>query len=447
MNTNKIDNYKLFLFFLIVISYFVGFIFRENSAGGAEQDFLNFTWPAIQGFKKDFFYAIKNYGQYGEGSWPMFHVVNSLLNPFTNSKIGFQFSITILSLLNVFIFKKIIDKKFNLKQIDSLLISSTLLLLPIFRSSAFWGLTENFGWLFLLLSIYFFLNLKDKNLSVKIKKDDLINIFLICFFSSVALYTRPYLIFFPIYYLSYLLIIKKNNQLIFYSILFYVLMSVPGLALIDIWGGLYDVKNRSDSLLLKYLNPENSFRNLPVIASLIAFYYAPFLFIEIIGNFRNVIKKYYMSFIFFATLLIILTLFGILNPLKNILIGGGVVLKMDYIFFGKNLIFFSIISALGFSILFKTLIDDFKNNAILIFPFLIIYSLPYIILQEYFEPLILFLFFLLISFKAINLSKKNTNTYIAVFSTFFITYLAGSVFFKHFAFRDIDQWRFFLNSL
>ena len=143
-------------------------------------------------------------------------------------------------------------------------------------------------------------------------------------------------------------------------------MSVPGLALIDIWGGLYDVKNRSDSLLLKYLNPENSFRNLPVIASLIAFYYAPFLFIEIIGNFRNVIKKYYMSFIFFATLLIILTLFGILNPLKNILIGGGVVLKMDYIFFGKNLIFFSIISALGFSILFKTLIDDFKNNAIFI---------------------------------------------------------------------------------
>ena len=66
--------------------------------------------------------------------------------------------ITILSLLNVFIFKKIIDKKFNLKQIDSLLISSTLLLLPIFRSSAFWGLTENFGWLFLLLSISFFLN-------------------------------------------------------------------------------------------------------------------------------------------------------------------------------------------------------------------------------------------------------------------------------------------------
>ena len=113
----------------------------------------------------------------------------------------------------------------------------------------------------------------------------------------------------------------------------------------------------------------------------------------IISNFRNVIKKYYISFIFFASLLIILTLFGILNPLKNILIGGGVVLKMDYIFFGKNLIFFSIISALGFSILFKVLIDDFKKNAILIFPFLIIYSLPYIILQEYFEPLILFLFF------------------------------------------------------
>ena len=30
--------------------------FRENIAGGAEQDFLKFTWPLIISFKENFLY-------------------------------------------------------------------------------------------------------------------------------------------------------------------------------------------------------------------------------------------------------------------------------------------------------------------------------------------------------------------------------------------------------
>ena len=89
----KIDLFKILLLFLIILSYFVGFFLRENSAGGAESDFIYHTWPAIQGLKEDFFLSIKNFGKFGEGSWPMFHILNAFINPFTETQFSFQFSI------------------------------------------------------------------------------------------------------------------------------------------------------------------------------------------------------------------------------------------------------------------------------------------------------------------------------------------------------------------
>ena len=51
----KVTLFKLFLLFFIIFTYVVGFLFRENLAGGAERDFLAFTWPAILSFKKKLF--------------------------------------------------------------------------------------------------------------------------------------------------------------------------------------------------------------------------------------------------------------------------------------------------------------------------------------------------------------------------------------------------------
>ena len=98
MKFKTIDILKIFFLILIISSYFFGFTLRENLAGGAETDFVSHTWPIIQSFKNDFFYTIKNYGIFGEGSWPMFHIINAFLNPFSNSQINFQFSITIISI-------------------------------------------------------------------------------------------------------------------------------------------------------------------------------------------------------------------------------------------------------------------------------------------------------------------------------------------------------------
>ena len=46
MNRKYISLENFFLLFFST-SYVFGFLLRENIAGGAEDDFLNFTWPVI----------------------------------------------------------------------------------------------------------------------------------------------------------------------------------------------------------------------------------------------------------------------------------------------------------------------------------------------------------------------------------------------------------------
>ena len=144
---------KYFVVSLFCASYVLGFFLRENIAGGAEKDFENFTWPLIIAFKYNFYNTLLNYGTFGEGSLPLFHIINAYFNPFSNNKFLIQGSIALISILNVHIFSIIIKNKYQLKKIDAYLYSSIFLILPFFRSSAFWGLTENFDLLFLLLSI------------------------------------------------------------------------------------------------------------------------------------------------------------------------------------------------------------------------------------------------------------------------------------------------------
>ena len=68
------------------------------------------------------------------------------LNPLSDNITNFQLANTIIS-FSIFIIFAIILKKKNLyiSFIDALLISSVFLLLPFFRTSAFWGKQENYG--------------------------------------------------------------------------------------------------------------------------------------------------------------------------------------------------------------------------------------------------------------------------------------------------------------
>ena len=420
----KIIYVKYFFLFLIFLSYLTGFFLRENIAGGSENDFTSFTWPVILAFKNNFFDTLSNYGIYGEGNIPLFHIMNAYLNPFTKNQITFQASIALISLLNVLFFSQILKDKYQFNKIDALFYASLLLTLPFFRSSAFWGLTENLGWLFLILSIKYFIKFKIT------KKNPTILIFLICFFSSLALYTRQYLIFFPIFIILYS-IFYKNFKLLKYSSIFYILFAIPGLILLYLWGGVIKIgATQTDQVnLLNYHNPKFILKNILIFFSIFIFYYIPFELSKILNKQYLNPKKIILIILSTFFLLYFLNILNIFDYLNNEKLGGGVFLKLSQLIFDKNLIPFLCIASLGFAGIFN-LINISKKNFILMIS-LIIFCFPKFILQEYFEPLFFILFFTIFEYNLVaDVLRKNKTQFI--FFGYFTIYLFGSYFYRYF---------------
>ena len=420
-----IINVKSLIISLMFISYLFGFFLRENLAGGAENDFISFTWPAIEAFKRNFFLTLKNYGTFGEGSTPLFHILNAYLNPFTFSQISFQASITCLSLLNVLFFSQILKEKYKFDNLNSLFYSSVFLILPFFRSSAFWGITENFGWLFLILSIKYF---------IRIEKEDnfkILPIFLLCLFSSLALYTRPYLIFFPIFVVLYSIFNGKKN-LLKYSTIFYFLFSLPGLYILYIWDGILKIGiSSSDQVsLTNYHNPKFILKNIIIFASIFMFYLVPIGISKYLYNSNFLKKRDFFIFLYIFLILIVLNFFNFFDYLNYEKLGGGAFLKLNQILFENFLMPFFFISAIGIMFILK--FASISNKNTLLFISLLIFCFPKFILQEYFEPLFLILFLTLIDFKGndIEFLKKNKTQFI--YLIFFLTYLTSSFFYRYY---------------
>ena len=174
MFSNRHFFFKVLVICSISISFFLGYFFRENAVGGGAE-FYAMEWPIIQSFKKDFLFTIKNYASFGDGTIPFSHIINAYLNPFSAVTENFQLSTTIISFVIFSIFALILKKTFtHVNFIDILLTSSVLLLLPFFRTSAFWGKNENYGWLFFILALYFFSEIK-KDISKNPNNKNILN--------------------------------------------------------------------------------------------------------------------------------------------------------------------------------------------------------------------------------------------------------------------------------
>ena len=96
MLSNRYFFFKILVICLISSSFFLGYFLRENATGGG-LEFYNLSWPIIQSLKKDFFYTIKNYAQFNDGTIPFSHILNAYLNPFSDDVKYFQLSVTVIS--------------------------------------------------------------------------------------------------------------------------------------------------------------------------------------------------------------------------------------------------------------------------------------------------------------------------------------------------------------
>jgi len=447
-------NNKNFLAVLAIIiisaSFFLGYFLRENSVGGGVE-FYVMEWPITQSIKKDFWFTIRNYASFGDGTLPFSYIINAYLNPFSNNEVNLQLSITIISFVIFFLFAFVLKKNFlEINFINIMLTSSVILLLPFFRTSAFWGKNENYGWLFFIVALYFFSEIK-KNISKTPHNKDLLNVILFCLSSSCALYARQALVFLPVSYLLYLFFNRADKKIVFTSIISFVLLSIPYLLLILFWREKYGTQDNQILLPIsfneKFLHPNFILINTPILLSYFGFYLLPILIIEFFNTkFKDFFNSYFKSFILILIIFFILLQTNILNYLGTYELGGGAILKLNYLLEKNNFLLLLFFSSIGFSILIRFFKEDMGNNVISILPMFIIYCFPIVLYQEYVEPLILIMFFLTIKTSLHKIYFKNIFLSNAIFLSYFTIYLVGSIYFKHFAFTTLESWKIFINT-
>jgi hypothetical protein len=449
MILNKKFFFKVFVIILISASFFAGYFLRENAAGGGAE-FFKLSWPIIQSLKKDFLYTINNYALFGDGTIPFSHIINAYINPFSNNVTSLQLSNTVISFFIFFIFALILKKIFSsISNVNILLISSVILLLPFFRTSAFWGKNENYGWLFFILALYFFFEIK-KTISKIPNNKDILNVVFFCLTSSCALYARQALIFLPISYLLYLFINNANKKIIIVSIISFFILSIPGLLLIFTWSDIYDTKNTLLPIGFNkdWLHPKYILINTPIILSFFGFYLLPILMIEFLDSgFKVFFDKYFKSFALALIVFMFFSQIDLLDYLGKYTKGGGAILKLNYLIQKNNFFLLLIFSSIGFSVLIRLFKENTKNNMVIILPMLLIYCFTHLLYQEFVEPLILIIFFLTLKTNLHKIYFKNISTSHIIFLTYFAIYLIGSIYFKHFAFKTYEEWKIFLGAL
>ena len=406
----KSNNYKylITLFFLFYSSLIVGFYFDENLNLGAIGDWIHTDLPVIESSSKDMVYTILNYEMFGHRHSPVYLLFLGFLK-----KIGFSFELIRffhlnLSLLLIYFFYKCLKLKFdNIEKGLLVLISFSIFLSPTFRSLSIWPSTRIIGLIFFLLSILEFLKYQKTNKEIHIWK----NLIFLIISSYISPNFSVFIIFFIYHFLKKLKFDKVLNLIIFCFILslpaFYYLFildvnfltaGTPGFEKGDAIGLNFNVSNK-----------------ILIISSIILFHLLPFLINKkFINNLKNLINKKLLIFIVIFFAINVYFFNYVLN-----FTGGGIFYQISHYFLNNNLFFFLI------SLISLIILGFFSQNNLnnfLIFAILILSNIQNTIYHKYYDPLVLILFFTLMSTSLTKefFTKKKIFYYLYSFYLLFI---------------------------
>lgn len=421
--------------FFIILSFIFGFINQENSAGGGNIQELHHHWENLQIFLNNSFTDAINLTKggsdyqgrtYDSSRTPLLSILQKYIFYFIESEKVFEpekllyfkslsFIISFLCLILLFF---ILKKKFKYNNLNQLFFLSSVILFlsPYFRTSAFWGFGENYTFLFILSSYLLVIYLEENYLN---NKYIILNIFSICFFSSLIVYFDTKALIIPLLCYIKILNLKISIKNKIFGTFFYFLFSIPFLYLIFLWKNIIPPGQSEERAFGNIFLIDN----IGYVTSIIAFYLFPFLFFKF-QTFFDLFKKMFNKIFLIKVFLIIiyLIIYVQFNNIDNeIFLGKGYLHKLANIFFTENnykLIFLSFGFFFSFVILFlylENLMDFF------IFGFFLISSVfTTWVYQEYFDPLI---YILILSFFFSKIKINNFNlSIIFIYQTIFLLF-------------------------
>ena len=380
----------------------------QAKAGGAVNDLVT-HWKYIISLKKDVgnLFILRLGEDVRLINYPLHHLIFSQFN-FINSLNSYLVSVLIISFFLPLIFYFTLKERFKgLDRSIIQLLSSLIIIFPVFQYSAIWGNNHNTALIFFSLGIFYFNSFIKTNFEKNSKL-----IFSIILF-TLASYTKQFYIFFFVFLLVYL-INKISFKKFILILLFIIFCAIPGI--------LFLVLN---PLLFFGLKQETTNLNSAILvsASMILFYLIPFIIQTIFNNYDH--HKINLSYLFNKKIFFISLATSLLCSINFIYsgnVGGGIFLKLSYYLFNNPYLvipvsFFGIYFLLYFS-------QNTLSNYVLVALLLITFSTGFFIFQKYFEPMFYIIFLNYFDKYKISQSIRKNNYIIIFYFTFY--YLASN---------------------
>tara|TARA_B110000914_G_C15473668_1_gene451966 strand:- start:124 stop:1386 length:1263 start_codon:yes stop_codon:yes gene_type:complete len=391
---------KTFLSF-ILLSFFVGFIFGEDTLGGGKSDY--------QYHEKYFFYfyldfldtlknfPISNYTGNAEGmrNSPIFYMIFSLF-----LKMGFKISslkfinLIIILPMGFFLYECINIKFKNISSTNKFYLLSIFLLSPTIRTLLAWPYPFLWALSFFIISLYFYLKFEhspNNSKKIKLAYYNIISL-------ALAAYFTPNFSVFSLYFFYKFYLHFRNSKETIKIIFLNIFLALPAIYFLitkDFYllnAEVYDVDP-----FVKY----NIINKIVIITTILFLFFLP-LVPKIKDLKLSLLKANYLNLNFLILLLFIFVNIFFYNFLEGA--GGGIFFHLSNILLNNSLIVYFIFTI---SILLFYLLNLYNFNNILIFSLLVLYNLQFTIYYKYFDPLIVILILFLFKFKDNNLIKSE----------------------------------------
>lgn len=360
--------------FLILLSYFFAFFSNEDSSGGGQLDFKLHIFDNFLIFLNNDLNLI-NWIEIESSSLPMHYLISKFFIH-TDSEYFYRFfwfSISFIAPLLFFLLIRNLSKFDFLDNYEKILLSFCILLSPYFRSTAVWGLEENIGIIFLILTFFYYFKYEKNNSNI--------NLLLLILFSSLTFLCRQNYFFLSL--LIFILIIDKKYLLskknLLISCLFLLFLS-PSIYFFLEWDGLtppiQHAKDRTSNLF--------DMNNLPTILNIILIYISPFILFYFKNNgFKLQLKT---ILILIGLYLIYLLIFSNYYWTSN---GSGALPKVFSLLIDNQKIIQLILLSLSFVSAFFIYVICINKKILFLFfiPNILFYLNVFPIFQEYFDPI------------------------------------------------------------
>ena len=379
----KNNSPQALLSLIIISSYFLGFLFNENSSGGALPDF-NVHLVSLSHLEDGLNSFLTNYKNYRNTHSPVYIIFLDLINLEKNLLIT-RFNYTLICLLLPFFFYKCLKIKFSHINKNILLYLSLFFFIsPYFRSLAFWPGDENLALIFFVLSIFYYLKFDKKN-NKEIKYLSLNILFL-----AIASYVRPIYCIFSLFFFYTMVISNFSIKKLFLSVVLNLTLAFPAFYYVIIQENFFFIKHIDENI--------NLITSFGFTYSMIFFYLLPFIFII-----RKIEKISIINLLFGIIFLILFYYFFKYEQVT----GGGFFYNLSINIFKSKIVFYLM---LFLSIILVNSNFELKNKKnIILFLTLFFLELDSYFYQESFDPLLIVLFILMFELKIIQNFFNNLN--------------------------------------